>query len=171
MHWRCVGERTNDELFESAPGGISRCYPRTSDAAPSDLTQRLPAALSNKLLLYSLHGNEEKGKGPVVVCLDGSSSMMGDKEIWAKALALTFFEIARRQRRLFHSICFSSVDTPLHELDLNPRERYRVEMDKVIDLAEYFPGGGTDFETALDAALACLRQSRFNRGDIIFITN
>jgi uncharacterized protein with von Willebrand factor type A (vWA) domain len=40
-----------------------------------------------------------------------------------------------------------------------------------MDLAEYFPGGGTDFEKPLDAALACLRQSRFKRGDIIFITD
>ena len=119
----------------------------------------------------SLRGIEEKGKGPVVVCLDGSSSMRGDKEVWAKALTLTLLEIARRQRRLFRSICFSSADTPLQILDLNPRERYEVEMDKVMELAEYFPGGGTDFEKPLDAARECVRQSRFKRGDIVFITD
>jgi uncharacterized protein with von Willebrand factor type A (vWA) domain len=97
--------------------------------------------------------------------------MMGDKEVWAKALALTLLEIARRQRRLFRSICFSSADTPLQILDLNPRERYEVEMDKVMELAEYFPGGGTDFEKPLDAARECVRQSRFKRGDIVFITD
>jgi uncharacterized protein with von Willebrand factor type A (vWA) domain len=123
------------------------------------------------LLLYSLRGIEEKGKGPVVVCLDGSSSMMGDKEVWAKALTLTLLEIARRQRRLFRSICFSSADTPLQILDLNPRERYEVEMGKVMELAEYFPGGGTDFETPLNAARECIQQSRFKRGDIVFITD
>ena len=171
---RKIFERTNDELFEVGLGAeVSRLLPHElvtlrHPILRKDFTRRF---VEHELLLYSLHGIEEKGKGPVVVCLDGSSSMMGDKEIWAKALALTFFEIARRQRRLFHSICFSSADTPLHELDLNPRERYGVEMDKVMDLAEYFPGGGTDFEKPLDAALACLRQSRFKRGDIIFITD
>ena len=105
------------------------------------------------------------------MCLDGSSSMMGDKEIWAKALTLTLLEIARRQRRLFRSICFSSAGSPLHILDLNPRERYEVELPKVMELAEYFPGGGTDFETPLNAALECIQQSRFKRGDIVFITD
>jgi uncharacterized protein with von Willebrand factor type A (vWA) domain len=171
---RKIFERTNEELFEVGLGAeVSRLLPHElvtlrHPLLRKDFTRRF---VEHELLLYSLQGIEEKGKGPVVVCLDGSSSMMGDKEIWAKALALTLLEIARRQRRLFHSICFSSADTPLHELDLNPRERYSVEMDKVMDLAEYFPGGGTDFEKPLDAALACLRQSRFKRGDIIFITD
>jgi uncharacterized protein with von Willebrand factor type A (vWA) domain len=40
-----------------------------------------------------------------------------------------------------------------------------------MDLAEYFPGGGTDFQKPLDAALECLKQSRFKKGDIIFITD
>ena len=40
-----------------------------------------------------------------------------------------------------------------------------------MQLAEYFPGGGTDFEKPLDAALECIRESRFKRGDIVFITD
>jgi uncharacterized protein with von Willebrand factor type A (vWA) domain len=59
----------------------------------------------------------------------------------------------------------------LQTFDLNPRERYGVDMGKVMALAEYFPGGGTDFETPLNAARECVRQSRFKRGDIVFITD
>src|SRR5438105_7471161 len=127
--------------------------------------------LDQELLQYSLRGIEEKGKGPMIVCLDGSSSMAGDKEIWSKAVTLTLLEIARRQRRLFRSICFSSEQTPLQVLDLNPREHYEIKTKSVMDLAEYFPGGGTDFQKPLDAALECLKQSRFKKGDIIFITD
>jgi uncharacterized protein with von Willebrand factor type A (vWA) domain len=127
--------------------------------------------LDQELLQYSLRGIEEKGKGPMIVCLDGSSSMAGDKEIWSKAVTLTLLEIARRQRRLFRSICFSSADTPLQIMDMNRRERYQVETEKVLDLAEYFPGGGTDFQKPLDAALECLRSSRYKKGDIVFITD
>jgi uncharacterized protein with von Willebrand factor type A (vWA) domain len=54
---------------------------------------------------------------------------------------------------------------------MNPRDRYEVETKTIMDLAEYFPGGGTDFQKPLDAALDCLRQSRFKKGDIIFITD
>ena len=46
-----------------------------------------------------------------------------------------------------------------------------VEPDKLMDLAEHFPGGGTDFETPLDAALECLKKSRYKKGDIVFITD
>ncbi len=171
---RKIFERTSEELFETSLGNeISRLLPHElvslhHPVLRKDFTRRF---LDGQLLLYSLRGIEEKGKGPVIVCLDGSSSMMGDKEIWAKALTLTLLEIARRQRRLFRSICFSSAGSPLHILDLNPRERYEVETPKVMELAEYFPGGGTDFETPLNAALECIKQSRFQRGDIIFITD
>jgi uncharacterized protein with von Willebrand factor type A (vWA) domain len=171
---RKIFERTNEELFEVGLGAeVSRLLPHElvtlhHPVLRKDFTRRF---VENELLLYSLRGIEEKGKGPVVVCLDGSSSMMGDKEVWAKALTLTLLEIARRQRRLFRSICFSSADTPLRILDLNPRERYEVEMNKVMELAEYFPGGGTDFETPLNAARECIQQSRFKRGDIVFITD
>ncbi len=127
--------------------------------------------LDQELLQYSLRGIEEKGKGPMVVCLDGSSSMAGEKEIWSKAVTLTLLEIARRQRRLFRSICFSSRETPLQVLDMNRKERYEPEMGKIMDLAEYFPGGGTDFETPLNAALKCLKGSRYKKGDIVFITD
>src|SRR5207253_524787 len=84
-------------------------------------------------------------------------------------VALTLLEIARRQRRLFRFICFSSADTPLFTLDLNPRERHEVQEDRALDVAEYFPGGGTDFETPLSAALDCLRAARYRRGDVVLV--
>lgn len=171
---RKIFERRSEELFEASLGSeISRLLPHElvsfhHPVLRKDFTRRF---LDHQLLVYALRGVEEKGKGPVIVCLDGSSSMLGDKEVWAKALTLTLLEIARRQRRLFRSICFSSAGSPLRVLDLNPRERYEVEMSKVMELAEYFPGGGTDFETPLNAAVTGLRQARFKRGDIVFITD
>src|SRR5207249_7200820 len=76
-----------------------------------------------------------------------------------------------RQRRLFRFICFSSADTPLFTLDLNPRERHEVQEDRALDVAEYFPGGGTDFETPLTAAVECLAAARYRRGDVVLITD
>ena len=107
----------------------------------------------------------------MIVCLDGSSSMAGDKEIWSKAVTLTLLDIARRQRRRFRSICFSSADMPLQVLELNQAQRYDADMEQVFSLAEYFPGGGTDFQKPLQAALECLRKSRYRRGDVVFITD
>jgi uncharacterized protein with von Willebrand factor type A (vWA) domain len=169
-----VFERSSEELLEVEQGdALHRLLPNELLALHHPVLRKdfYRRFLDQELIQYSLRGVEEKGKGPMIVCLDGSSSMSGDKEIWSKAVTLTLLEIARKQRRLFRSICFSSEETPLQVLDMNPRDRYEVESKTVMDLAEYFPGGGTDFQKPLDAALECLRQSRFKRGDIIFITD
>ncbi len=133
-----------------------------------DFARRL---IERELLVYALRAREEKGRGPMIVCLDGSSSMAGDKEIWSKAVTLTLLDIARRQRRRFRSICFSSAETPLQILDLNDALHHTGDMQQVFALAEYFPGGGTDFQKPLAAALDCLRRAKHRRGDIVFITD
>jgi len=169
-----VFERSNEELLEVEQGdALHRLLPHEMLSLHHPLLRKdfYRRFLDQELIQYSLRGVEEKGKGPMIVCLDGSSSMSGDKEIWSKAVTLTLLEIARKQRRLFRSICFSSAETPLQVLDMNPRDRYEVETKTIMDLAEYFPGGGTDFQKPLDAALDCLRESRFKKGDVIFITD
>ncbi|MPZ77814.1 MAG: hypothetical protein GEU77_14945 [Deltaproteobacteria bacterium] len=169
-----VFERSSEEVLEVERGdSIHRLLPHEMltlhhPVLRKDFYRRF---LDQELIQYSLRGVEEKGKGPMIVCLDGSSSMAGDKEIWSKAVTLTLLEIARKQRRLFRSICFSSAETPLQVVEMNSRARYETEMDKVMDLAEYFPGGGTDFEKPLTEALECLKKSQFKKGDIVFITD
>ncbi len=119
---RTLYERANDEMYAVGLGAeLSRLLP------PELLSLRHPVLrrdfarrlLDGELLVYALRAREQKGRGPMIVCLDGSSSMAGDKEIWSKAVTLTLLDIARRQRRRFRSICFSSADTPLQVLDLN----------------------------------------------------
>ena len=44
----------------------------------------------------------------------------------------------------------------LKVLDLNRERRYQPDLNKVVEMAEYFPGGGTDFETPIDAAVELL---------------
>jgi len=167
-------ERANAEMFSVGLGAeLSRLLP------PELLSLRHPVLrrdfsrrfVDGELLVYALRAREEKGRGPLIVCLDGSSSMAGEKEIWSKAVTLTLLDIAARQRRRFRSICFASAETPLQVLDLNPRQRYAPDMHQVFTLAEYFPGGGTDFQKPLSAALDCLRRASHARGDIVFITD
>jgi uncharacterized protein with von Willebrand factor type A (vWA) domain len=107
----------------------------------------------------------------MVVCIDVSSSMQGDKELWAKAVGLTLMDIARRQRRLFRAVLFSAGEGSLRVLDLNRERRYEPELAKVIEMAEYFPGGGTDFQQPIDAAMALLEDRKLKRGDIVMITD
>jgi uncharacterized protein with von Willebrand factor type A (vWA) domain len=127
--------------------------------------------LEGKLLQYRLRQDEQKGKGPMIVCIDVSSSMQGEKELWAKAVGLTLMDIARRQRRLFRAVLFSSGEGTMKVLDLNRERRYQPELAKVIEMAEYFPGGGTDFERPIDAGVALIEARKLKRGDIVMITD
>src|SRR5690606_18813718 len=112
-----------------------------------------------------------KGRGPIVVCVDGSSSMDGNKEIWSKAVCLTILEIARRQRRKFGVIVFSSKGSPLRVFNSDLREGWSMKEVDILELADYFPGGGTDFEDPLNKAVELLQMSKFKNGDIVFITD
>lgn len=171
---RKLYERGNDEVYEVGIGAeLSRLLPSELIGLRHPLLKRDFARrlLDRELLQYSLRILERKGRGPMIVCLDGSSSMEGEKEIWSKAVTLTLLDIARRQRRRFQSICFASTETPLQVLDIDTSHRNDKDMRPVFEIAEYFPGGGTDFQKPLSAALDCLRRHSHKRGDIVLITD
>jgi len=171
---RSVFERADDEVYETGTGDeLARLLPHELIALRHpllrlDFRRRL---LERQLAAYQLRDKERQARGPMVVCLDGSSSMEGEKEIWAKAVSLTLLEIARRQRRAFRSICFAGPNHPLHILDLYRPNLHVSDSVRILDLAEYFPGGGTDFAKPLSAALDALREKPWQRGDIVFITD
>ncbi len=70
---------------------------------------------TNQLLIFKKKDNEKMGRGPIVVCEDGSGSMSGEKEIWAKAVSLALAEVARFQKRGFAWIHFT---TQVHDVKL-----------------------------------------------------
>jgi len=167
-------DRGQNELYDVERGSeLARLIPAELMALHHpilyrDFKRRL---LESEILQYQLRKDEEKGKGPMVVCLDLSSSMQGEKELWGKAVTLTLMDLARRQRRLFRAVLFSSGDGSLKVLDMNNQRRYEPELSKVLELAEYFPGGGTEFERPIDAAVALLDNKKLRRGDIVIITD
>ncbi len=128
--------------------------------------------LERQLLVYDIEAPAERG--PMVVCVDGSSSMQGSKELWAKAVSLTLMEIARREKRRCLAIVFSS-GRQLFEAELVggkvQKGRNAINDEEVLRFAEHFPGGGTSFEEPLDRAVEAVSKGRFRRGDIVFITD
>ena len=124
--------------------------------------------------LFQYYLKEERGRGPMVICLDGSSSMAGGKELWSKGVCLTLLEIAKRERRKFNVVVFSSGGAPLKVFESIGKEGlsgWGMKESEIMELAEYFPGGGTNFEEPLDKAVSLLQSSKFTGGDIVFITD
>lgn len=125
-----------------------------------------------KCLQYALKGKEKKARGAMVVCIDESGSMSGDPDAWAKAVAIALLNVAKKQNRNFFVVHFNgnrnSDSLPVHSF--SKTEGY--EATKVIEMAEMFMDGGTDFMAPLNRARKCISEEvNFHKADIIFITD
>ena len=124
------------------------------------------------LLQYKLRGTEKVAKGGIIFNEDGSGSMGGDKEVWAKAVGLCLLHIAKSQNRSFYGIHFGGPGM-IQEFDF--RDPRSVDLEEVISFAELFFNGGTDFMTPLSRSLDLLLEE-YNaqgcvKGDIVFCTD
>ncbi|MFI8306167.1 VWA domain-containing protein [Streptomyces sp. NPDC085927] len=133
---------------------------------------------AGELMLYDSEGERAAGRGAVIACVDTSHSMYAEgpggvtREAWAKACALALLDQARHAGRDFVGILFSAADRI--QVFRFPSER-PAGIDRVLDFAETFLGGGTSYQTPLTTA-AELLEEEFNdatraRGDIVMLTD
>jgi uncharacterized protein with von Willebrand factor type A (vWA) domain len=126
--------------------------------------------VEGKLMQYELNGTEKQGKGPIVVCVDNSGSMSGDRETWSKAVALALLEIATMQKRGFACIHFGGPSDALEIIEIEPGEKDI--LNKAIKTAEFFLNAdGTAFEPVLSHALELISKQSFKKADVVFITD
>ena len=68
----------------------------------------LKKLLDEDLLAYSYKNPVEETHGPILIAVDGSGSMAGPKEIWAKALAIATILQAKKEKRKSQGIIFGA---------------------------------------------------------------
>lgn len=113
---------------------------------------------------YQQKGKERLGKGPIVLCLDQSGSMY-KLDSQSKGFALALMSIARRQSRDFCLIVFST------RTQVYNYAKGNMKTADIINLAQTFLGGGTDFTLPLHAAVDIINESRFKQADVVFVTD
>lgn len=133
---------------------------------------------AGELMLYDSRGEQGTGKGAVIACVDTSHSMYAEgpggitREAWSKACALALLDQARHAGRDFVGILFSAADKL--QVFRFPGDRPAPVTD-VLDFAETFLGGGTDFQRPLGTAAKILEEefdsASRGRGDIVLITD
>jgi hypothetical protein len=135
-----------------------------------------------KVLQYEPQSREGRGKGPIVVCLDTSGSMAGDRDVRAKATTLALHFVARKQGRPFATILFSSPgqwvsfvfrNEWVTERAATGEESRCCRLDGIMKVATFFFGGGTDYESPLKEARRLIEEggSKWREADIVFITD
>jgi uncharacterized protein with von Willebrand factor type A (vWA) domain len=125
--------------------------------------------MEKQLLQYDLNHQDPAGQGPIIALIDTSSSMRHEnRETWSKAVALGLAEIAEKEKRNFAYALFASKRDELitDEFQLGQRSP-----EKVLRLAESFIGGGTNYEQPFTWAIGKLNESKFNKADIVLITD
>lgn len=166
---------SNDELYAIEQGDdLARLLPTellalSDDDLEVDFMRRY---VERELTQYKVKGVESLAQGGIIWCEDGSGSMGGDKEIWAKAVGLTLLHIAQQQKRSFFGIHFGS---PGEIADFDFTDPNNIDLEKIIEFAELFFAGGTDFVTPLSRAVDLLREEYEAKGsvsaDIVFCTD
>jgi uncharacterized protein with von Willebrand factor type A (vWA) domain len=119
----------------------------------------LKKLLDEDLLAYNYKNPVDETHGPILIAVDGSGSMAGHKEIWAKALAIATVLHAKKEKRKSHGIIFGASEQEIFEIDANRLE----------DLATASFHMGTNFGPPLAWA-----QDKFKeqpRADLFFITD
>ena len=120
-----------------------------------------------ELLTYELTGEEVKGKGPIICCIDVSGSMGGERDTWCKAVALALIQVAHREKRNAIVIPFDHVVQTAFEFY---KDDYSVE--NLLKMASYFTGGGTNFDPPLKASMRYLEaESKLKKADVVVVTD
>lgn len=179
-----------DEIFDVEQGNdikrmlASQLASLTHPALRVDFLRKF---VDRQLLQYKLRGVEKVAKGGIILCDDNSASMSGGREIWAKAVGLCLLRIATKQKREYYGIHFGSINE-IREYDFRNRgvgdsitiksgnkEETVTYIDGVVDFAETFLSGGTDFVTPLSRSLDLLKEQYEKEGsvsgDIVFCTD
>lgn len=124
----------------------------------------------DNLQVYETLGHEPVENGDIICCIDGSGSMSGQPDIWAKAVGMVLLHIARTQKRGFRGILFT---TSTWEYDFTDEKAFTPE--RVASFIRDFPNGGTSFMAPLDVARGWIKDDIAKTGrtsaDIIFITD
>lgn len=120
----------------------------------------------NKGLLEFKTDGTEDGKGPIVICLDESGSMRGERIIWAKAFCIACIQIASKQKRDCRVITFSNNVDRVYDFD-----KKKLDIDSLTIFCSRFSGGGTNFQDPLYKAIKTVSESKYKKADILFVTD
>lgn len=121
------------------------------------------------LVQYDTQGYAEAGRGPVITCFDGSGSMSGMPNVWARTLALSLIVNAKREKRDSAAVEFSSTGQ-VKRWDFMAKEP--IHPAKVLDLCSHFFNGGTDITTGVESAAEMIFSvPEFRTADIVVLSD
>lgn len=133
-------------------------HPKTKLMALRNLVEK-------QCMQYAMVGTEVLGKGPLVLCIDKSGSMEGDRDVWATAVALALLSVAQAERRAFVLLAFDGAVK--HESIVMPGEA-------LPEAGLFVPAdGGTNIDAVVRRGLEIIEQrpGAMRQADIVVISD
>lgn len=155
---------------------MAKCIPSELALAADPLTAPIffKKMMEGQLLQYDQHSHEKLGGGPIVICLDGSGSMAGEKEVWSKAVVMAYMAIAQKERR---DLIVREFGGSNEIRDYSYPYRSKPELcgrEQVMKLLENFLNGySTDIQSPLEWAYDVITKTdeKFESADILIVTD
>jgi uncharacterized protein with von Willebrand factor type A (vWA) domain len=162
----------NDDVVGVAPDGdLSKVLPHEMAllSVPELEDDALRRLVERQVMCREYRSAEPVGKGPILVTVDESGSMQGDKVHTAKALALALAWVARQQHRWCGLVAYSG-DTGERLLHLPPS---RWDEGALADWLARFLGGGSDLDVPIAETPDYYRRLGAPPGvtDVLFLTD
>lgn len=152
-------------------GDVGRLLPHelaklADDDLCDDTMRRL---IERQVMCREYRGVEPMARGPIIVCVDESSSMEGEPAHTAKALGLAMAWIARMQKRWCGLVAYSG-DSGERVLALPPG---RWDEGGLLDWLEEFTGRGSSIDVPVREMPRIYQQLKAPAGktDVIFLTD
>lgn len=95
--------------------------------------------LAGELRVYDTVGEENAGRGPIVLVGDESGSMSGERNVWCKAISCCLLNIARREKRDFCYVGFAQANQVYSILF---PAKSQLQAQDIIEMASHFYNGG-----------------------------
>lgn len=160
----------NDEIVDVEFGdNLSRVLPAELAlfADPDFEDDFLVRYASQELLVFSTVGEEHAGRGPIIIVLDGSGSMSGERNIWARAISMCLLHIARLEKRDFACIEFSGGS---QYAEWHFPAKASLDPEKIVEMASHFFSGGTAPIVGVAGAAKLMKDSPvFKKADLVMV--
>ena len=145
-------------------------------AVPEFELDAMRRLMEHETLCHEYRTNEPVGKGPIIICVDESGSMRGDKVEAAKAFALAMAWIARRQRRWCAMVAYTGAvswgsEPGIRILPMNNNGKWNE--GELLNWLEQFMGLGSDIDVPVREMPQIYADLKAPVGatDVIFVTD
>jgi uncharacterized protein with von Willebrand factor type A (vWA) domain len=158
-----VGVVTDGELSRLLPHELAKL------AVPEFEDDTLRRLVERQTMCREYRATEPVAKGPIIVCVDESGSMHGEKGHTAKALALALAWVARHQKRWVALVAYSG-DSGERLLPLPPG---RWDEAALMDWLSEFIGRGSSLDVPVREMPRIYQELKAPAGktDVLFVTD